>query len=67
MIDLKQFEYQDAYNYAGEHYRTKVVNLHEDVEFICFDYAIGCVRYKTIELKQEILIPMNKVMRMEVR
>jgi hypothetical protein len=67
MIDLDEFEYQDAYRYAGEHCRTRTVNLHEDVEYICFDHKTECVKYKTIELKQEILIPISKVMRMKVK
>jgi hypothetical protein len=68
MIDLKEFECQDSYDYVGDHCVTKIINLQDkDIEYILFNPSIGCVEYKTIEFKEKILIPINKVMRMMVK
>lgn len=68
MIDLEEFEHQDSYDYVGDHCITRTINLQDkDIEYILLNPSIGCVEYMTIEFKEKILIPINKVMRMKVK
>lgn len=66
MIQLKEFEYQDSYNYVGEQYRTQIVTC-DNSELIYFIPELNCVKYKEIEFGNEILIPINKVMNMVIK